>query len=229
MKTKRNYMLPLTTLHLTVEEKAKILSQFIIFEGISVEEIRKFAEKMYPKVFRPMEIFVEEGLATSEAYFIYKGAVSIFRMTQEGKIINIDLEGAPEVVGELSLIDSNPSPVNAMAIEETYALFLTQYDFLDLINVNPTIALKLLKVFSTRIRNFDSFLEHLLSHNLYERTWYMLQHLGSYFPNKEITLSQEQLDDLIWGTRSRITEVLTRLEKEGKIKVSRRKVTLLEE
>ena len=57
----------------------------------------------------------------------------------------------------------------------------------------------------------------------------MLQHLGSYFPNKEITLSQEQLDDLIWGTRSRITEVLTRLEKEGKIKVSRRKVTLLEE
>lgn len=116
-----------------------------------------------------------------------------------------------------------------MAIEETFALVLTHYDFQELLTVNSSIALKMLKIFATRIRNFDIFLEHLLSHNLYERTWYMLQHLGSYFPDREITLSQEQIDDLMWGTRSRITEVLNQLKKEGKIQISRRKVKIITE
>jgi CRP/FNR family transcriptional regulator len=227
MKLKRKYMLDNNSIQFSLDEKAKILAEFVIFEGISYDDIKKIADKMSPRIIRPMEIFIEEGISINEAFFIYKGAVSIFRMTEEGEIINIDLEGAPELVGELSLVDSNPSPVNAMAIEETYALVLSQNDFQNIITLNPIIALKLLEVFAARIRNFDYFLEHLLSHNLYERTWYMLQHLGSYFPNKEITLSQEQLDDLIWGTRSRITEVLNKLEKEGKIEVKRRKIRLI--
>jgi len=41
-------------------------------------------------------------------------------------------------------------------------------------------------------------------------------------------LSHEELADLIWGTRSRVTEVLNQLEKEKKVKASHRKIKILE-
>ena len=227
MKAKRTYILPYSPVHMDIVEKTQVLSAFPMFLDSTISEVQKFAEKMNLRVLRPMEVFVEEDMDDHQAFFIFQGAVSVFRTTSEGEIINIDLHGAPELVGEMGLIDSKPSAASAMAIEETHALVLNQSDFNELVKSNPMYAVLLLKVFADKTRYFDVFLEHLLSNNLYERTWYLLQCLGQYFPNNEIALSQEQLDDLIWGTRSRINEVLITLEKEGKIEISRRKIKLL--
>lgn len=224
----RKYMIYNKTMNLTVAEKVAILKDFSLFEGIATEHIREFAEKMYPKIIHPMEIFVEEDLDERQAFFIYKGAASIFRTTEEGEIINIALEGAPEIIGKMGLLDTQKSSASAMAIGEVHALTLNQDDFQVLILEHPQIALKLLKIFADRIHYFDRFLEQLLSQSLYNRTWFLLQQLAIYFPNKEITLSHEELADLLWGTRSRVTEILNQLEKERKIRISHRKITIIQ-
>lgn len=226
-KPVRDYMIYNKPAHMDVVEKTNILKTFPIFKGVSTAHIQEFAEKVYPKIFQPMEVFVEEDVDEHQAYFVYHGAVSIFRTTAEGEIINIDLQGAPEIVGKMGLIDTQRSTASAMAVGEVHALVLNQEDFQALIIKNPEVALKLLKVFADRIHHFDIFLEQLLSQSLYQRTWYLLQRLATYFPNKEITLSQEELSDLLWGTRSRVTEVLNQLEEEGKVEISHRKVKLL--
>jgi CRP-like cAMP-binding protein len=216
-----------TTINLTLHEKVAILKDFPLFEGIDTKHIQEFAEKMSPKVLQPMEVFVEEDIDEHQAFFVYKGAVSIFRTTKEGEIINIDLQGAPEIVGKMGLIDTQKSTASAMAIGEINALVLNQDDFQTLILEHPQVALRLLRIFADRIHHFDRFLEQLLSQSLHDRTLFLLQKLATYFPNKEITLSQEELADLLWGTRSRVTEVLQQLEDDGKIQVSHRKVKVL--
>jgi CRP-like cAMP-binding protein len=131
------------------------------------------------------------------------------------------------LVGVQGLIHTESSPASAIALNEIYALVLTQKDFEEILKKDPLIAIPFLKLLADRMHGFNLFLEHLLSNNLYDRTWKMLQGIAPYFPDNEITLSQEQFSDLIWGTRSRVTEVLVKLENEGKIITTRRKIKVL--
>ena len=226
-ESKKQYVVQYNVSRITREEKAKILSSFPVFVGADKEEVLQFAENMRPKVIKPMEVFVEEGLDEYQAFFMYKGSASLFRTTSEGEIVNIEVLGAPEIVGEMGLIDQQISPVSAVAISETHALTISQESYCELIEKNPHFSNRLLKVFSSRIRYFDNYVEELVSSNLYERTWNMLQYLSRVFPNREIIMSHEELDNLIWGSRSRITEVLNQMQREGKVKLSHRKIKLL--
>ena len=54
--------------------------------------------------------------------------------------VNVDLLGAPEVVGELGLIDHEPNQVSAMALRGTKTLVLSQRDFTEIINRYPSIS-----------------------------------------------------------------------------------------
>lgn len=209
---------------MTTDEKAAILKQFSIFKGIPDLLLYRLAERMRQKTFHHGDVILEQDVDDYVAYFIYTGAVSIYRTTPDGEIVNIDLIGAPDIVGEMGLIDNNPNVESAMSLEQTDALVLSQLDFQAFLHENSTLAMNMMKFFADRMRNFSLFLEDLLSKNLYERTALLLEYLAPYFPNCEITLSQEEIADLLWGTRSRVTEVLDRLEKEGKIEISYRKI-----
>jgi len=212
---------------LSLAQKKKILGSFPFFSKLKDREIEELAKRVRQVLIPQKEIFVEEDVDFDKAFFVYSGLVSIFRTTRDGELINLEVIGAPALVGEMGLVDSKESPASVMAINQTRALVLTQKDFSQIIAQNSQIASLILKLFADKIRYFDIFLEELLSKNLYQRTWRLIQYLGKHFPNGEIKLSQEELADLIWGSRSRITEVLNKLESEGKIKIGHRRVKLL--
>ena len=220
-------MLPFQNTNLTNSEKKAILSKFHLFEDSASVELEAFAKVMYPKNIRTMEIFVEEGFDDHRTYFVYKGVVSLFRTTAEADIINVDVVGAPTIVGMSGLIDNKTSTTSALAVGELQTLVLYQRDFEELIQNYPKLSLKIMKLFAERIHRFDIFIEEVLSKNLYDRTWSLLQYLSHYFADDQINLSHEQLADLLWGTRARVTEVLNRLEDAGKIKMGHRKIKLL--
>ena len=226
-KIPKKYMTSYNTRDITHEKRVKILNSFDFLQALGSEEIGLIAEKVQPRVIRPMEIFVEEDLDEHHAFFVYYGAVSIFRTTVEGEIINIDLLGAPALVGEMGLIHTNPSIASVMAIGETHVLVLSQDDYKDIVHRHPHVSNHFLKLFADRMRDFNLFIEELLSKNLYQRTWSLIQFLSDYYQNNEIKLSHEELADLIWGSRSRITEVLNQLEEEGKISTTHRKIKIL--
>ena len=212
---------------LSTEEKTKILKTFSIFEGVSEEAVSQIAKKMRTSVIHPLEVFVEEGFDDHFTYFVYKGVASLFRTTREGEIINIDVVGSPTIIGMSGLIDNKKSSTSAMAIDQIQTFVLNQRDFQEMIPNYPKLTLNVMKLFAQRMHRFDIFIEELLSKNLYDRTWHLLQYLSHYFANDEINLSHEELADLLWGTRSRVTEVLNKLEKEGKIKIGHRKVKII--
>jgi CRP/FNR family transcriptional regulator len=226
-RPKRKYMVSNINPNLSTDEKTKILKNFSIFEGVSGEVVSEFALKMRASVIHPLEIFVEEGFDDHFTYFVYKGVASLFRTTGEGEIINIDVVGAPTIVGMSGLIDNKKSSTSAMAIDEIQTFVLDQRDFQEMIPNYPKLTLNMMKLFAQRMHRFDIFIEELISKNLRDRTWQLLQYLSHYFADDEITLSHEEIADLVWGTRSRVTEVLNTLEKEGKISVGHRKVKIL--
>jgi hypothetical protein len=74
-------------------EKVDILKKFTIFKDVDDSWIKDFAEKTISVLIPPMEVFVEQDMDEHQAYFVYQGAASVFRTTETGEIINIDLLG----------------------------------------------------------------------------------------------------------------------------------------
>ncbi len=212
---------------LSIEEKVVLLKEFTLFRDVPLDMLAEYAQKMFHQVIHPKEIFIEEGLDEEYTYFIHKGVASVFRTTEDGRIINIDLLGAPDIVGEMGLTDTTPNTSSVMAVDEVHALVLPQLEFNQLLTTNTQVLVRFLRHFDDRIRQFDEYFEELLSRDLHDRTWNTIQYLARFFENGVITLSHEELADLIWGTRSRVTEVLNQLEKEKKIKATHRKIKIL--
>ncbi len=208
-------------------EKQLFLKSHSLFKDLSLPQLKIIAESIKEVEFKTGQDIIEQDSISDGAYFIVSGTVKVFRTNEEGEQINLAVLGSGEIIGELGLIDNEPRSASINALKDTKLLLLTQKEFLAILKNCPDVAIILLKTLATRVRNTSKHLEELQSKNLYERTWATLQTLANFFPNQNIELSQEELATIIGGTRSRVTEVLNTLKKQGKIILSHKNIHLV--
>src|SRR3989338_11500085 len=211
---------------ITVQESIKVLKKIPLFGNLSDTELAIIVPLLTEKVYSAGEVLIVQDDLTDNAYIICSGVVRVYRLSEEGEEINIAIIGAGEIVGELSLLDDKPRSAYVETIQETKALVFSKHEFLSLLTEHPLIAVNLLKALATRIRENSSRLESLISKSLTERSLLTIQTLAPYFPNGDVTLSQEELAQIVGATRARVTETLNQLQSEGKIYLSHRKIHL---
>ena len=190
------------------------------------EQLSLLAKKVTTKQLQSNEIFIEQDAITDTAYLIISGAVKVYRMTTEGEEIMLDTKGPGEIVGEMALLDGKPRSAYVETIKDSTFFCISKQNFLEVIEKNPQISINIIRHLILQIREFNQRMEDTTSKNLCDRTYTTLKTLGTYFPNNDITLSQEQLASIVGGTRARITECLNNLEKGGKITLSHKKIHL---
>lgn len=210
-----------------IDKKVKILKEFDFFDELSTDQIRLIGSYVTEKIFEPNTVFIEQETDANVAYFIYEGSVRVYRITPEGDEINLSIIGAKEVVGEMALLDHCPRSANVESIQKTKTLALSGEEFKKILKESPEVAFNLLLILSGRVRKLSEFLEEILSQKLPQRTWHVLELLSKYFPNGEITLSQEELAQIIGATRARVTETLDNFKNDGKIHLSHKNVKIL--
>lgn len=207
-------------------KKIEILSSLPLFSSLVPSELDLISEKAREKIILAGECFIQQGEPGDSTYIIIDGLVRVYRITEDGEDVNIAMLGKGEVVGEMSLIDEGPRSAYVDAVNQTHCLVLFRRDFLEILEKHPKTAINLLGALTQRLRVLNEYLEDVFSKNLPERTMKLLRTLAIYFPGNEITLSQEELANIVGATRARVTEALNLLEKEGKITLSHRKIRL---
>lgn len=211
---------------MNIAERAKILKTFDLFKELGVSQLEVIAKAVLEKEFDTRTVFIEQETEADVAYFIYEGGVRVYRTTSEGDEVNLSISGAGEIIGEMALLDHGPRSATVETIQKTKALTLSQHEFKNILETHSEIAFNLLLVLSRRVRKISEVLEDVVSHKLPERTWHVLELLAKYFPDGEITLSQEELAQIVGATRARVTETLNDFEKEGKIELSHKKIKI---
>lgn len=207
-------------------ELFQILRKAAIFMHLTDQQLRIILPKLHLKEFDRHQIIIEQDAQTFEAYIIVSGSVRVYRVSEEGNEITITFRSIGEIIGEMALLDDNPRSAYIETIQPTKLLAITRDDFRQIIFNYPEIAINLLKTLTKRLRETDLHLEAELSQNLSKRTWRVLKTLSNYFPNQEITMSQEELANIIGATRSRVTEVLDQFALEKKISLFHRKIQM---
>lgn len=209
------------------EQQIRIISAVPLFTGLTKDELKAVASKTKAVEFEAGELIIEQDDTSDGAYILCHGMVKVYRLTDDGEEINLAVLGPGEILGEMSLIDDQPRSANVEAIQHTQLLLLTREDFSKILHQHTDAAINLLATLSHRVRATNEYVEDVFSKNLAERTWKTLQTLSRYFPNNDITLSQEELATIIGATRARVTEILDQLQIEGKLTLSHRKIHLM--
>lgn len=116
------------------------------------------------------ELVIREGDQADCAYIIESGRVRVSRQASAGSVVLAEL-GPGELVGEMGIISEKPRSATVVALEPSVLKVIERQDFLDTMQSDREMAVKLLRVLFDRLRQADARLSQLekpqpIQHNL---------------------------------------------------------------
>lgn len=120
------------------------------------------AEGDLGKVYHDGEVLVRQGDAGDCMYVIQEGQAEIF-MERDGKEVLLRTAQAGEVIGEMALFERVVRSASVRAKGDMRALTVDKRNFLKRINEDPSLAFRLVKLMSKKIREMSNEVARLRS------------------------------------------------------------------
>ncbi|MDO7192089.1 Crp/Fnr family transcriptional regulator [Acinetobacter nosocomialis] len=167
-------------------------------------------------------------------YTVLEGSISLGYVDVNG---NEALSAIAEPImwfGEISLIDHEPRSHDAIALKKSTVLHIPAKPLNDLLKDNPYYWYYFARLTSQKLRYV--FLEQIaiqtrsLSQRLAQRLLFILEGYGNHLivQERQIHISQDQLANMLTVSRQTINHELNLLEKQNIIKISFRKIEILD-
>ncbi|MBP1493924.1 Crp/Fnr family transcriptional regulator [Acinetobacter nosocomialis] len=178
-------------------------------------------------VFRAQDVF--DGI-----YTVLEGSISLGYVDVNG---NEALSAIAEPImwfGEISLIDHEPRSHDAIALKKSTVLHIPAKPLNELLKDNPYYWYYFARLTSQKLRYV--FLEKIaiqtrsLSQRLAQRLLFIVEGYGNHLivQERQIHISQDQLANMLTVSRQTINHELNLLEKQNIIKISFRKIEILD-
>jgi CRP-like cAMP-binding protein len=137
---------------MTLELTQQKLLEIGLFEGLPAATLNSLAEHCRWLSLASGDILFNQGDDSGTLYFINRGQVELVRDYKDGEKVVIATLGRDEVIGELSMIGSEPRTASVIATEDTELVALDRDVFFQYLEQNPTIATEVLIQLSRRLR-----------------------------------------------------------------------------
>ena len=135
-------------------DRVNSLKRMPLLAGFPHGDLEYMAKQVEVAKFAPGEELIKEGTSGSTAYFIVSGQCDVRRKTGD-TTTRLALLGPGEVFGELSIVDPAPRTATVIAYEPVVALTLAGYHFRAALQANHAMALHLVKVLASRLRQVE--------------------------------------------------------------------------
>lgn len=130
------------------KDAVTLLGGVPLFEGLSKRELNQIARAAKQVTHRQGAVLAREGQSGVGFFLIVDGTAGVKVGTRSrGRL------GSGDFFGEISLLDGGPRTATVTAETEVTTLGMTPWDFKQLIESNPSIASKMLRVMAQRLRS----------------------------------------------------------------------------
>lgn len=140
----------------TISERLK---RAPLFQDLPVSELEQLAGQVRERRLENGEVLFRRNEPGGALYIIDEGWIRIVTDDAEGKQLVLNKCGPGEVVGEMSLFDSEPRSAGAVAEGPVTVLELKHEDFRNVLDQQPELALLIIRKLSERLRFSTRYLE----------------------------------------------------------------------
>ena len=164
---------------------------------------------------------------------VLRGTVSICSLSPEGKKIVFNSVDPGEIFGEIAMLDGEERTAIATAVEDCELLVLNRRDFIPLLEKHADMCMVLLKILCQRLRQTSEQVEDVLFRHLGARIAKALVQLAKNTGRRdlwdapvELHLTQQDLADVVGGTRESVNKHLNSLEKTSLIELGKSTIVI---
>jgi len=202
------------------------LAKVPLFQDLPADELGEiaahFRERSYP---RNAVVFLEDQTG-DYMYLVKSGRVKAVRQLPSGKETILAFHDAGEFFGEMSLLDGGTTPATVIAVQPSTILSLSRRDFRNLL-ANPVVNDALLRMLCQRCRDAWAQVELLALQHAEARIRAVLFRLAAQRGEPadgggvrvRPRLAHRELADMAGITRESASRVVSRLQKEGQLRV----------
>jgi len=204
------------------------LRQSRMFADLSSEKLEAVAEVCSLKSLEKNELLFREGDKAEGFYVLQTGAISVFKLTPDGREQIICVFRPPESFAEVTLATVEAYPANGIALENTKVILVQRAGFRDLIHRNPELSLHMLASMSLHLKHLVQTLQDYKGRQIEVRLadW-LLRHAPEGAASFELPVSKKNLAGQLGVTSETLSRTFARFRDEGLIRVEGPRVHML--
>jgi CRP-like cAMP-binding protein/CheY-like chemotaxis protein len=184
--------------------------------------------------YKKKQTIYAEGNHPNRLYYILKGKVKTYMTNENGKEFVTNLFSPGDFLGHIALLEGTPYRDSAEAIEETELAVIPKEDFDELLNKNPEIAKKFIKILARNISDKEKHLLGLAYNSLRKKVANALLMLeNKYHQNKSekftIDINRESLAGIAGTATESFIRTLSDFRQEKIIDINDGIITIIDQ
>ncbi|MCG7855602.1 Crp/Fnr family transcriptional regulator [Flavihumibacter sp.] len=206
-----------------------------IISNLPPKEWSLLSAHMVEAQYNKGDILFKEGFYPNGIFFIRKGMAKKYRINKDGQEQIIYVASQGELVGYHAVLAEDRYPDSCALLEDSIVGFIPREDFLKTIDYSPLLSKRLLKTLSHEFAVLANNITFFSQSSVRERTALQLVVLREkYKPMNdkngpvEITMSRENLSNLVGSARENVVRVLSEFKEAELITTNGRKIIILD-
>ena len=190
-----------------------------------ISSVRHFARRA--PVFR-------EGDRADGFFVVLSGSVKLFKLSEDGKEQVLHILEAGQSFAEATIFEGGVYPATAEALSDSDLLFLPKRPFIELLEKNPKMALRVLASLSQWLKRMTDLVENLALRDVEARLVFFvseeMKRLGLPLRDGavyEIPVGKNVLASRLGTVPETFSRTLKKLQEEGKIRVKGNQIRIL--
>lgn len=207
-----------------------MIDELPLFAELTPEQKFLIAEGIHIQQFPRAAVLITQGDLSDSLFVLLSGRLKVCIIGVNGREILLDFLEPTAAFGELSLLDGQPRSASVITVEASRLAILPRQHFMDCLERHPSIAIALLKTLVKRSRGLVDRIGDLALLDVYGRVSNTLLSLASKEIDEShltLTITHQELANLVGASREMITRILNDLKKGGYLTIENRKITLI--
>jgi CRP/FNR family transcriptional regulator len=212
----------------------EVLRKAPLFANLPPEDLRRVSEIASARHYEKKAPVFREGERADGFFVVEEGRVKVFKLSPDGKEQVLHLLGPGQSFAEATIFEGGTYPAHAEAISGCSLIFLPKRPFIELLEKNPRIALRMMASLSRWLKRMTDLVESISLRDVETRlVLYLSEELGSRgLPVRDGSVLELEVGKNVLASRlgtvpETFSRTLKKLQEEGKIRVKGKQIRIV--
>lgn len=206
--------------------EVSFLQESPYFSGLNDEELSLVQKLVFEKVFERGDLIAFEGDPAEAIYFVFSGAVKIFKTSSDGKEQILSIARPGESFNDVPVFDGAPNPFSAQTMGPVVIYGIERRDFGKILRDHSQVALNVINVLASRVRYLTSLVEDLSFKPVIRRVAKILLEYAGDGSGSVQRLTQQEIAAMAGTAREVVARSLKALESKGTLRMDRHRIVI---